>query len=89
MNVQESDLKAEEGVNDTRSRLLDHVDMVALGEDGPYRLALGHRHGTIVEYFSTTEGALRRLVELERLLDAAQGFGAPEFGALGFGAATR
>ena len=49
-------------------------NLVALGERGPYRLTLPHADGVIVEYFRTTEAALRRLVELEDLLAAAHGF---------------
>jgi hypothetical protein len=49
-------------------------ELVALGENGPYRLALPHAHGVIVEYFSTIDAALKRMMELECLLAAAQGF---------------
>ena len=50
-------------------------ELKALGEHGPYQLVLRHAHGVIVEYFHATEDALRRQVELEDLLRAAQGFG--------------
>lgn len=49
-------------------------ELVALGECGPYRLTLPHAHGVIVEYFSTTDAALKRWAELDALLAAAQGF---------------
>ena len=61
-------------MNTTHLPHLNRRDLVALGENGPYRLALAHAHGVIVEYFSTTDAALRRLVELEYLVAAAQGF---------------
>jgi len=49
-------------------------ELVALSEDGPYRLTMPHLRGVIVEYFHTTEAALKRMIELEQLLGAAQGF---------------
>ena len=45
-------------------------DLVALGEDGPYRLTIRHSHGVIVEYFHTTAAALHRQGALEDLLSA-------------------
>jgi hypothetical protein len=36
-----------------------------------------HARGTIVEYFTTTDAALKRQHELERLLIAAGGSGSP------------
>jgi len=39
------------------------------------RLTMQHPHGSIVEYFTTTETALDREHELEGLLIAARGFG--------------
>jgi hypothetical protein len=43
-------------------------DLVALGQDGPYRLTIRHSHGIIVEYFHTTAAALDRQGALEDLL---------------------
>lgn len=51
------------------------AEVVALGEEGPYRLTVFHARGRIVEYFSDTAAALRRQGELEDLLDAARGAG--------------
>jgi hypothetical protein len=42
--------------------------LVAMRPDGPYQLTLQHGRGSIVEYFTTTDAALRREQELERLL---------------------
>ena len=50
-----------------------HAEVVALGEEGPYRLTVFHARGTIVEYFSDTAAALKRQGELEDLLAAARG----------------
>ncbi len=43
-------------------------EIVALGNDGPYRLSVVHPRGTIVEYFTTTAVALKREQEIEALL---------------------
>lgn len=54
--------------------------LVAMRPEGPYRLTLQHGRGSIVEYFTTTEAALRREQELEQLLIAAHAgddFGPP------------
>jgi hypothetical protein len=51
--------------------------LVAMSADGPYRLTVHHARGTIVEYFTTTDAALKRQHELERLLIAAGGSGSP------------
>jgi hypothetical protein len=42
-------------------------EIVALGNAGPYKLSVLHPRGTIVEYFTTTDAALRREQELERM----------------------
>jgi hypothetical protein len=47
-------------------------DLIALGQDGPYRLAIHHAAGSIVEYFETVIAALLREKELEELLIAAR-----------------
>ena len=61
----------------------DHVarqsNLIALAKDGPYQLTVPHAHGVIVEYFQTTEDALRRQVELDDLVSAAQGFRHPSW----------
>ena len=49
------------------------VELIRLGDEGPFRLSLPHAFGVIVEYFPTSDAALKRLVELECLLDKAQG----------------
>lgn len=41
---------------------------------GPYRLAMHHSHGIIVEYFRTSRAALVRIQELEELLVQARAF---------------
>lgn len=43
----------------------------------PLRLTVRHAHGAIVEYFKSTETALLREQELEKLLMAARGGGQP------------
>jgi len=50
--------------------------LVAIDAGGPYRLTVHHARGTIVEYFTTTDAALKREQEIERLLIAA-GSGLP------------
>jgi hypothetical protein len=47
-------------------------ELIALGHDGPYRLAIHHTGGSIVEYFETVTAALLREKELEELLIAAR-----------------
>jgi hypothetical protein len=47
--------------------------LTAVQTDGPYRLTLHHGHGVIVEYFKTSDSALVRQHELERLLVTARG----------------
>jgi hypothetical protein len=51
--------------------------LVAMEAEGPYRLTMHHARGTIVEYFMTTDAALKREQELERLLIAAGGSAFP------------
>lgn len=48
-------------------------EVVSLGAGGPIRLTVFHARGRIVEYFPDAASALRRQMELERLLAAAQG----------------
>ena len=47
-------------------------DLIALETNGPYQLQVQHRHGVIVEYFTSTSAALLRERELEDLLIAAR-----------------
>jgi hypothetical protein len=47
-------------------------ELIALGQDGPYRLSIHHGSGSIVEYFETVTAALLREKELEELLIAAR-----------------
>ena len=46
-------------------------ELTALGTEGPYRLAIHHAKGSIVEYFENVTDALRREEQLEALLIAA------------------
>ena len=46
-------------------------EVTALGSTGPYKLAVHHARGTIVEYFTTTAAALSREQEIEALLLAS------------------
>jgi hypothetical protein len=46
-------------------------EIVALGNGGPYQLSVLHPRGRIVEYFTTTDAALRREQEIESLFLAA------------------
>lgn len=46
-------------------------EIVSLGNAGPYKLSLVRPRGTIVEYFTSTDAALRREQELEALFLAA------------------
>ena len=46
-------------------------DLTALGRNGPYRLAIHHANGSIIEYFDNVTAALLREGELEDLLVAA------------------
>ena len=48
-------------------------ELRALGVRGPYRLAVRHSTGQIVEYFKSTGAALVRQSELAELLRAARG----------------
>ena len=54
-------------------RDLIRAEVVALGDEGPFRLTVLHARGRIVEYFPDTAAALRRQAELEHLVAAAQG----------------
>lgn len=47
-------------------------DLIACGENGPYRLTMRHASGSIVEYFQSTTAALEREAQLEELLIAAR-----------------
>ena len=47
-------------------------ELIALGQDGPYRLSIHHGSGSIVEYFESVTAALLREKELEELLIAAR-----------------
>ncbi len=47
-------------------------ELTALGSDGPYRLAIHHANGSIVEYFENVIEALQREGQLEELLIAAR-----------------
>ncbi len=47
-------------------------ELTALGYDGPYRLAIHHANGSIVEYFENVTEALLREEQLEELLIAAR-----------------
>jgi hypothetical protein len=49
-------------------------ELTIVEEGGPYRLALHHASGVIMEYFSTSAQALVRIHELEELLTRARGF---------------
>jgi hypothetical protein len=55
----------------TAGRDLVRWELVALGCDGPYRLAMHHAAGSIVEYFEDVTNALARERQLEDLLIAA------------------
>jgi hypothetical protein len=50
------------------------ADIVALGNEGPYRIRVPHAHGVIVEIVPSIDQALQRLGELDALVAAAQGF---------------
>ena len=47
-------------------------ELTALGNEGPYRLAMHHGQGSIVEYFQNVAEALAREGQLETLLIAAR-----------------
>ena len=47
-------------------------ELIALGQEGPYRLTIRHATGTIVEYFGEVSEALVREEQLEALLIAAR-----------------
>jgi len=53
---------------------LVHWELTMVERNGPYRIALRHAHGEIVEYFATSTLALTRIHELEELLVRARGF---------------
>ena len=48
-------------------------EVTSLGTNGPYRLSVFHRQGSIVEYFCAMTQAMAREAELEDLLTAARG----------------
>jgi len=48
-------------------------ELTAVESNGPFRLAVHHAHGVIVEYFETSGAALMREQDLEDLLIAARG----------------
>jgi hypothetical protein len=47
-------------------------EVTAVGQEGPYRLAIHHATGSIIEYFPDVSAALIRQSELEALLIAAR-----------------
>jgi hypothetical protein len=47
-------------------------ELIALGQDGPFRLTIHHSAGSIVEYFGDVSEALVREEQLEELLIAAR-----------------
>jgi hypothetical protein len=53
-------------------------ELTLVEKAGPYRLALHHANGVIIEYFDTSAAALVRIHELEQLLVRARGFLQPE-----------
>ena len=53
-------------------------ELTLVEQGGPYRLALHHAKGVIIEYFDTSAAALVRIHELEQLLVRARGFMEPE-----------
>ena len=53
---------------------LVHWELTVVEHSGPYRIALHHAHGQIVEYFPSSTMALARVHELEELLTRARGF---------------
>ncbi|HKT81562.1 MAG TPA: hypothetical protein VJP86_15150 [Vicinamibacterales bacterium] len=53
-------------------------ELTLVNEHGPYRLALHHAQGVIVEYFDSSASALVRIHELEELLQRARGMTAPQ-----------
>jgi hypothetical protein len=50
-------------------------EVTAVQPDGPYRLAMHHAQGSIVEYFRDVKAALSREAELEALLIVAKSHG--------------
>ena len=46
-------------------------EILALANAGPYKLSVMHPRGTIVEYFTTTDAAIKREQELEALFMAS------------------
>lgn len=55
----------------TAGREFVRWELTALAQSGPYRLAIHHARGSIVEYFKSSDAALVRERELEALLRAA------------------
>lgn len=43
-------------------------EIVTLGSSGPFKLSVQHGKGTIVEYFTSSDAAVRREQEIEALL---------------------
>jgi hypothetical protein len=52
-------------------------DVTSLGPEGPYRLAVHHPAGSIVEYFPSVSAALTRERQLEDLLTVDHSMAAP------------
>jgi hypothetical protein len=48
-------------------------ELTAIDADGPYRLAVHHAGGAIVEYFDSVAAALQRERELEALFNSGRG----------------
>ena len=46
-------------------------EIITLGSTGPFKLSVQHGKGTIVEYFTSSDAALRREQEIEALLLAS------------------
>jgi DICT domain-containing protein len=54
-----------------------NIEVLQANGARPLRLTVRHAQGSIVEYFESTHAALEREHELEQLLIAARGAGAP------------
>jgi hypothetical protein len=52
-------------------------ELVQVTGDGPYRLAIYHAKGVVIESFNTLTMALKRVQDLEELLSAARQEPAP------------
>lgn len=50
-------------------------ELTALAPQGPYRLAMHHANGSIIEYFRDIAAAMSREAELEALLKVAGAHG--------------